>query len=174
MTKRRNNPHKQAGSGRHTGRGNRQRSRGARTAQPPHTGPEPAAAGSGARRTAVHRSGPRSWRALPRALFDGLIHTRELDEPSWKLAPLVLALAFAVRAMVALTGDFVLHPDEIMQYLEPAHRLAFGNGVIYWEYFYGARSWLVPGVVAALLKLFDLAGLGEPHWYVGGVKLLLN
>ncbi len=31
-----------------------------------------------------------------------------------------------------------------MQYLEPAHRLAFGNGVIYWEYFYSARSWLVP------------------------------
>ena len=84
----------------------------------------------------------------------------------------VLTLAFAVRAAVALTGDFVLHPDEIMQYLEPAHRLAFGNGVVYWEYFYGARSWLIPGVVAAVLKLLDLAGLGEPAWYVGGVKLL--
>ena len=132
-------------------------------------------------------------------MFDGLIHVRTPDESArsrrdaggqqirnagtadwsslsnesrWKLVPLVLALAFAVRAAVALTGDFVLHADEIMQYLEPAHRLAFGNGVIYWEYFYGARSWLVPGVVAALLKLFDLAGLGEPHWYVGGVKLL--
>ena len=86
--------------------------------------------------------------------------------------PPVLALAFAARAAVALAGDFVLHPDEIMQYLEPAHRLAFGNGVIYWEYFYGARSWLVPGAVAAVLKLFDLAGLGQPFWYVDGVKLL--
>ncbi len=85
---------------------------------------------------------------------------------------MVLALAFAARAAVALSGDFVLHPDEIMQYLEPAHRLVFGNGVIYWEYFYGARSWLVPGAVAAVLKLFDLVGLGEPGWYVGGVKLL--
>ena len=81
-------------------------------------------------------------------------------------------LAFAVRAALALTGDFVLHPDEIMQYLEPAHRLVFGNGVVFWEYVYGARSWLVPGTVAAVLKLFDLAGLGEPAWYVGGVKLL--
>ena len=44
--------------------------------------------------------------------------------------------------------------------------------MIYWEYFYGARSWLVPGVVAAVLALFDVAGLGDPHWYVGGVKLL--
>ena len=86
-------------------------------------------------------------------------------EPHWKYLPLVLvlALAFAARAAVA---------DEIMQYLEPAHRLAFGNGVIYWEYFYGARSWLVPGVVAGVLKLFDLVGLGQPWWYVGGVKLL--
>ena len=112
---------------------------------------------------------PPAW---PRALFDGLLHAREPERAPWKLAAPVLALAFAVRAAVALSGDFVLHADEIMQYLEPAHRLAFGNGVIYWEYLYGARSWLVPGAVAALLALFDVAGLGEPAWYVGGVKLL--
>ena len=73
---------------------------------------------------------------------------------------------------VALSGDFVVHPDEIMQYLEPAHRLVFGSGVTYWEYFYGARSWLVPGTVAGVLLLFDAVGLGQPFWYVGGVKLL--
>ncbi len=105
-------------------------------------------------------------------MLDGLLHTAVPSAPPWKLLPLVLALAFAVRAAVALAGDFVLHPDEIMQYLEPAHRLAFGNGVVYWEYFYGARSWLVPGVVAGALTLFDLGGHGEPAWYVGGVKLL--
>ena len=109
---------------------------------------------------------------LLRALFDGLVHPRASDEPPWKLLPLVLALAFVARAAVALAGDFVLHPDEIMQYLEPAHRLAFGNGVVYWEYFYGARSWLVPGAVAGVLKLFDAVGLGQPWWYVGGVKLM--
>jgi len=86
--------------------------------------------------------------------------------------PLVLALGFAARAAVALSGDFVLHPDEIMQYLEPAHRLVFGNGVTYWEYFYGARSWLVPGTVAGVLMLLDAVGLGQPSWYVGAVKLL--
>ena len=83
----------------------------------------------------------------------------------------MLTLAFAARAAVALSGDFVVHPDEIMQYLEPAHRLVFGNGVIYWEYFYGARSWLIPGVVAGILGLFDAVGLGDPFWYVGGVEL---
>ena len=94
------------------------------------------------------------------------------DERPWKFLLPVLALAFVARAAIALSGDFVLHPDEIMQYLEPAHRLVFGNGVTYWEYFYGARSWLVPGLVAGVLKLFDIVGLGQPAWYVGGVKLV--
>ena len=110
---------------------------------------------------------------LPRiqAALDVLVHPQATERP-WKYLPLVLALAFAARAAVALSGDFVVHPDEIMQYLEPAHRLVFGSGVTYWEYFYGARSWLVPGTVAGVLLLFDAVGLGQPSWYIGGVKLL--
>jgi hypothetical protein len=130
--------------------------------------------GSGGYGVAKQRNnaGTAHARLSPRAWFDSLVHKQVPYERHWAWALPVLALAFAVRAAIALTGDFVLHPDEIMQYLEPAHRLAFGNGVVYWEFFYGARSWLVPGVVAAVLKLFDLAGLGEPGWYIGGVKLL--
>ncbi len=130
------------------------------------------------KRKKARRNRPRARRAaaqpaLPRirAALDILLHPRQTDRP-WKYLPLVLALAFAVRSAVALSGDFVLHPDEIMQYLEPAHRLVFGSGVTYWEYFYGARSWLVPGTVAGVLMLFDAVGLGQPSWYVGGVKLL--
>ena len=105
-------------------------------------------------------------------VIDGLVHSLAEDERPWKWLPAVLVLAFAVRAAVALAGDFVLHPDEIMQYLEPAHRLAFGNGIIYWEYFHGARSWLIPGTVAAFLKLCAAVGLDQPWWYVDAVKLL--
>ena len=43
---------------------------------------------------------------------------------------------------------------------------------LYWEYFYGARTWLVPGLVAGVLKLFDVIGLGEPQWYTVGVELV--
>ena len=100
-----------------------------------------------------------------------VLHPQAPQSAPWRHLPLVLVLAFAVRAGVALSGDFVLHPDEIMQYLEPAHRLVFGSGVTYWEYFYGARSWLVPGLVTAVLILFDALGFGEPRWYVAGVKL---
>ena len=106
------------------------------------------------------------------AALETLLHPHAETGRIWKHLPLVLALAFLARAAVALSGDFSLHPDEIFQYLEPAHRLVFGNGVTYWEYFYGARSWLVPGFVAGVLKLFYLVGLGDPRWYVGGVELV--
>ena len=92
----------------------------------------------------------------PVSLVDRLLHLQAPDVRPWKFLLPVLVLAFAVRAAVALCGDFVLHPDEVMQYLEPAHRLVFGGGVTYWEFFYGARAWLVPGMVAGVLKGFDL------------------
>ncbi len=116
----------------------------------------------------------RGWARLRSALDAApglLLHPRTPTEPVWKLLWPVLALAFAARAAVALSGDFVLHPDEIIQYLEQGHRLAFGNGILYWEFFYGARSWLTPALIAGVLTLFDAVGLGQPSWYVGGVKL---
>ena len=117
----------------------------------------------------------RGWARLRSALDAApgvLLHPRTPTEPVWKLLWPVLALAFAARAAVALSGDFLLHPDELMQYLEQGHRLAFGNGVLYWEFFYGARSWLTPALIAGVLALFDAAGLGQPGWYVGGVELV--
>ena len=118
------------------------------------------------------RDSRRDQQRSPASVVDALLHSQTPDERPWKFLLPVLVLAFVVRAAIALCGDFVLHPDEIMQYLEPAHRLVFGNGVTYWEFFYGARAWLVPGVVAGMLKVFDFVGLGEPVWYVGGVKLM--
>ena len=106
-----------------------------------------------------------------------LIHQRlellpaPVAQQPWRHLPLWLAIGFAVRALVALGGDFVLHPDEIMQHLEPAHKVVFGHGVVYWEFFVGARNWIVPGFVASILWLLDLVGLGEPHIYVYVVKL---
>ena len=105
-------------------------------------------------------------------MLETFMHPHADTGKIWKHFPLVLALAFVARAAVALSGDFSLHPDEIFQYLEPAHRLVFGNGVTYWEYFYGARAWFVPGLVAGVLELFDLVGLGEPRWYAPGVELV--
>src|SRR3546814_15777794 len=48
------------------------------------------------------------------------------------------------------------HPDEVIQYLEQAHRLVFGYGVIPWEYRYGMRQRLLPLLLAGPMKLGDL------------------
>jgi len=100
-----------------------------------------------------------------------LLHPRIPENPPWTLWPAMVLLAFVLRVGVALSGDFVIHPDEIMQYLEPAHKEVFGNGVTYWEYFFGARQWLVPGLVAAVLSLLNTIGLGTPQYYIGAVEI---
>ena len=103
---------------------------------------------------------------------EGLAHPSRPTVPVWRQLPLVLAVAFIVRAAVALASDFSIHPDEIMQYLEPAHRAVFGSWLVFWEQVYGARSWLVPGFVAGVLSAFGVLGLGQPQWYIPGVKLV--
>ncbi|MDE8348386.1 MAG: mannosyltransferase [Acidocella sp.] len=77
----------------------------------------------------------------------------------------VLAIAFAIRLAVALWFPNVIAFDEIYQYLEPAHRLVFGQGFVPWEFQVGLRSWLIPlllaGPMAVAHWLFadPLAGL---------------
>jgi phosphatidylinositol glycan class B len=66
---------------------------------------------------------------------------------------LVLAASIALSLAFALRGYGVFWPDEIYQSLEPGHRLAFGYGFLSWEFQRGARSWIFPGVLAAVLRL---------------------
>ena len=107
---------------------------------------------------------------LLRQLTNAILHRNLSPEPIWRALPWILLFALAARLGIALSGDVYLHPDEIMQYLEPAHKLVFGNGGVFWEFFHGARSWLIPGLIAGLLMLCKLLGLGEPGWYIAIVK----
>ena len=52
----------------------------------------------------------------------------------------------------ALAFPNVVWPDEIFQTLEQAHRLAFGYGIVPWEFRAGARSWLLPGLLAGAME----------------------
>jgi hypothetical protein len=55
--------------------------------------------------------------------------------------------------------------DEIFQVSEQAHRLVYGSGLVPWEFQLGMRSWLLPGVIAALIELARIAG-GGPDYYI--------
>ena len=68
-----------------------------------------------------------------------------------------LSTALAIRLFICLTFPNYYAPDEIFQYIEQAHRLVFGQGVIPWEYQVGLRSWLIPLVLALPMAL--------AHWF---------
>jgi hypothetical protein len=84
----------------------------------------------------------------------------------------LIAAGFVARAIVALVADHVYHADEIFQYLEPAHRLVFGYGVVPWEFRFGARTWLPALVVAPVLWICKLVGATDPSLYIAAVKLV--
>ena len=69
----------------------------------------------------------------------------------WALAA-ICALALVLRMMVAVFFPGFEHPDEVFQVLEQAHRLAFGNGFIPWEFDEGVRSYFWVGIVAAIFR----------------------
>jgi len=61
----------------------------------------------------------------------------------------VLVIAFAWRLVIAIGFPNVIGADEVFQFLEQAHRLVFGSGVVPWEFQIGLRNWLIPLLLAA-------------------------
>src|ERR1700739_4684163 len=78
---------------------------------------------------------------------------------------ILVVLAIALRLVPILVQPSAVWPDEIFQATEPAHRLVYGSGLVAWEFQFGVRSWLLPGVIAALMELARLAGDG-PDYYL--------
>ncbi len=75
-------------------------------------------------------------------------------------------LAAALLARIFAFNSYSAHaPDEIIQYLEQAHRFVFGYGVVPWEFREFIRSWLIP------LMLVPPMQLGE--WLDPGGQLYL-
>ena len=78
----------------------------------------------------------------------------------------LLALAIVLR-IAAFNAYSAHHPDETIQYLEQAHRIVFGYGVVPWEFRYFIRSWLIP------LMLVPPMALGEAIDPGGTLYLIL-
>lgn len=84
--------------------------------------------------------------------------------PRFLIASIVAA---AILARAAAFSPFAVHhPDEAIQYLEQAHRLVFGSGLVPWEYKLGMRSWLVPGLLAGPMWLGDRIAPGTTLYVV--------
>jgi hypothetical protein len=76
----------------------------------------------------------------------------------------VFTVAFVARLLPVFVLPGVNHPDEVFQTVEQAHRLVFGTGLVPWEFVYGTRSWVLPGVLAGLMSVASLLGDG-PNYY---------
>lgn len=84
----------------------------------------------------------------------------------------VMILALALRLPLAIWGQDIVAPDEMIQYFGQAHRLVYGHGPVPWEFQVGMRSWLVPGLLAGPIWLVEALG-GAPVTGLLLDKLLL-
>src|SRR5271165_6390894 len=83
--------------------------------------------------------------------------------------PTILVLGFALRIGAGITQIHVLFIDETLLYFEQGHRLAFGSGIVPWEFEHGIRSWLLPGLIA--LAMTATAYFNDnPMLYVGLIR----
>ncbi len=80
--------------------------------------------------------------------------------------------AFAIRIGLALGSPNIFYPDEIFQTLEPAHRLAFGYGVISWEWRLGIRSWILPTFLAGVMRATTWLGSASSGYLLGTTIVL--
>jgi GPI mannosyltransferase 3 len=78
---------------------------------------------------------------------------------------MLVTLAIVLRLQPILVEPSVVWPDEVFQTSEPAHWLVYGSGLIPWEFQLGARSWLLPGIIAGIMELSRIAGDG-PDYYL--------
>lgn len=75
---------------------------------------------------------------------------------------LLVVCATLTRVLQLWVEPAYLHPDALLQALEPAHRAVWGHGIETWEWQQGLRSWLWPGMLAGAMKLSAAAGLAGP------------
>lgn len=115
-----------------------------------------------------------SLRQKPQQQARNPVTTLQSVGPLWKYFLPLLALGLAARIGFALNSEMPLHPDEVMQYLEQAHRIVFGAGIVPWEYLAGTRSYLLPGFIAGILYLHSLLGLDQPAIYINTLKIVFS
>jgi hypothetical protein len=88
----------------------------------------------------------------------------------WPQLHILALAALLLRLAVAWWSVRITYPDELFQYLEQAHRLVYGYGIVPWEFRLAARNWLLPGALAALLEGLRAIGLDRPTAYIPAMR----
>ncbi|HEY9880918.1 MAG TPA: hypothetical protein V6D29_20840 [Leptolyngbyaceae cyanobacterium] len=111
-------------------------------------------------------------KSLFRLVSQPLNSNSTADQIHWPQLHLIALVGLILRLLIAFTSDQINHPDEIFQYLEQAHRLVFGYGYIPWDYRFGIRSWILPGLLSVPLQVVKVLHLDEPEIYISIIKIL--
>jgi hypothetical protein len=90
----------------------------------------------------------------------------------WAAGSALFVLGLLLRAGVEYYFPSMYWGDEVYQTLEPAHRLVFGYGRVMWEYSEGLRSWVFPGILAAVMWVGQFFGEGSVG-YLATITLFL-
>ncbi len=76
-------------------------------------------------------------------------------------------MAAAVVLRISAFNSYSAHaPDELIQYLEQAHRIVFGYGVVPWEFREFIRSWLIPLMLVPPMQFGEWLDPGGPLYLV--------
>ncbi len=83
----------------------------------------------------------------------------------------VIAIALLTRIAAVFAFPSIHHWDENFQVLEQAHRLAFGYGVVPWEFRLGARSPVLPLIFAQIFSASEPL-VGGPEGYIFAARVV--
>jgi GPI mannosyltransferase 3 len=85
----------------------------------------------------------------------------------------IFLIGLLLRVGVAIHLPSVEWGDEIFNSLEPAHHLAYGYGIVVWEWRLGIRSWVFPAFLAGVMRATDWMGLGSLG-YLRAISIVLS
>jgi hypothetical protein len=95
-----------------------------------------------------------------------------MTSSSQRTLVLVLALAAALRLATIVAFPSLLHPDEVFQLYEQAHRWAFGYGMVPWEFQEGTRSPVLPFALSLIFQAAEPL-FGGPQGYILAARIVL-
>lgn len=85
----------------------------------------------------------------------------------------IFLIALILRVEVARHLPSIERPDEIFNTLEPAHHLAYGYGVVVWEWREGIRSWIFPAFLAGIMRATGWMAPGS-QGYLTAIVIVLS